>query len=63
MPQTTTIEAVKKGDFFRFPGKKSIYVRGEYNRSLKKYEYYKFEDINAFNQKKKGTLVEINFYF
>jgi len=58
-----TIEKVKKGDCFRFPGKKTVYIHDGYNRSTRKYSYFKFEDVNEFREKKKGTLVEIDFDF
>jgi hypothetical protein len=57
------IEEVKKGEYFRLPGKKVVYVRGEYNRSIDKYEAHKFEDICEFRQFKNGTSVEIGFTF
>jgi hypothetical protein len=61
--ETTTIEKVKKGDYFRMPNKKTVYVFDGYNRHTRKYSYYKYHDVNSFGEKKKGTIVEINFDF
>ena len=50
----TTIKEMKKGDFFtlkdygEYPDDSKVYIRGEYNKSLKKYEIYKYNDVNAF---------------
>jgi hypothetical protein len=61
---TTTIEKVKKGDYFKLkPESNIVYVRGDYNRFTKRYEAYKFEDINSFREFKKGKEVIIGFTF
>jgi len=60
---TTTIDKLKKGDYFRLPGKQRVYVRKEYSREAKKYEASRFDDVNHFIYKKKGTIVEIDFDF
>lgn len=57
------IDSLKIGDLFIFPNKKTVYVYNGYNRFTKKYAYHKFYDISAFYEKKKGTLVQINFPF
>lgn len=59
----TAIENVKKGDVFRLIGGKAVLVADGYNRSTKKYSYYRWEDISHFGEKKKGTQVEIDFDF
>lgn len=48
--EATTIKQVKKGDYFRFKDDENapIWVRSDYNRSTKKYECYKYEDVNHF---------------
>lgn len=61
--QTIAIERVKKGDYFRFVGKKPVYVADGYNRFTKKWSAYRFDDISAFRETKKGTMVEIDFDF
>ena len=64
----TTISQLKKGDFFTLipieePKESQVYVRDEYNRSTKKYEAYKFEDISDFREFKGDKKVYIDFYF
>ena len=64
----TTISQLKKGDFFTLipieePKDSQVYVRDDYVRSTKKYEAYKFEDVNRFRQFKGDTKVYIDFIF
>lgn len=64
----TTISQIKKDTFFTLkpveePKESQVYVRGDYNRSTKKYEAYKFEDINDFREFKGDKKVYIDFYF
>lgn len=40
------IRQVKKGDLFRFTPTGNLFVRGYYERSNKKYEYYAYDDVN-----------------
>lgn len=40
------LKDVRKGDFFRFTPAGNLFVRGYYERSIKKYEYYAYDDIN-----------------
>lgn len=45
------VKELKKGEWFtrkqvEFPTEKQVFVRGEYDRSEKKYECWKFEDVN-----------------
>jgi hypothetical protein len=61
--QLTTIEKVKKGEFFKMPNQTTVYIQTGFNRFIKKYEGQKFEDINHFRSFKKGTVVEIDFTF
>lgn len=53
------IEILKKGDLFKFPEHRSgtLYVYDGYNRHSKKYDYYRYNDVNNFKNAKKGTLV------
>lgn len=41
-----TIKQLKVGDFFKLHPNGKVYVRGEYERSLKRYSYYDFNDVN-----------------
>lgn len=40
-----TIKQLKVGDFFKLHPNGKVYVRGEYERSLKRYSYYDFNDL------------------
>lgn len=44
----TKIKNLKIGDFFRLKDSvtSSVWIRGEYDRSLKKYSAHKFDDVN-----------------
>lgn len=58
------IEQLKKGDFFKLKAEsKSVYVYEGYCRFNKAYVYSRFDDINAFGKRKKGTMVVIDFDF
>ena len=58
------IQDLKKGDYFKLKKDTSIvYVYDGYNKSTKKYSAYKFSDINAYTEKKKNTVVFVNFDF
>lgn len=46
------IKDLKKGDFFikinvPEPRDSQVWIRGEYNRSIKKYECQRFDDVNV----------------
>ena len=45
-----TIKDLKRGDYFRIADTANapIWVRCDYNRSTKKYECYRYTDINHF---------------
>lgn len=59
------LKTLKNGDFFKLNNKENatIYVKGEYDRSSKKYSCYKYYDVNDerfFNGSKK-VFVEFEF--
>ena len=58
-----TIKQLKVGDFFRLHPNGKVYVRGEYERSLKRYSYYDFNDVNNehFAVGNKSVIVEFEF--
>lgn len=63
-----TIKELKKGDYFTFkeieyPKDSQVWVRGEYDRSSKKYSCYKFNDMNHESFKKGTTKVYTEFIF
>lgn len=68
---------VKKGDYFTLTNKvkfvddvpysevqsKYVYVKGEYDRSIKKYEVCKFDDICNYRFLKGDRIVYVDFIF
>lgn len=66
--RATTISKIKRGEYFTFkpieePIINQVYVRGDYDRSIRKYEYYKFADIGAYNFAKRDRIVYVDFFF
>ena len=57
-----TIKQLKVGDFFKLHPNGKVYVRGEYERSLKRYSYY-FNDVNNehFCRGDKSVITEFEF--
>lgn len=66
---TTTIKNLKTGDFFTLkdygdePRESVVYVRGEYDRTERKYEVWKFTDANNFRYMKGNKEVYTDFTF
>ncbi len=63
----TNLKDLKKGEFFKRVSKKGIgncvYVKGEYDKSSKTYECYKYNDINSFVYLKGDAVVCTEFEF
>jgi len=62
------IKELKKGEFFTLkpisePEESQVYIRGEYDRSAKKYECGKFSDISYSRLIKGDTEVYTDFVF
>lgn len=59
------LRELKKGDFFRLSSSDTapVWVRGEYNRSTKKYECYKFDDVNHWAELTSTRKVTTDFEF
>ena len=63
-----TIKDLKKGDFFtrkaiENPTETQVWIRGDYDRSEKKYEATRFDDISRTMLFKPTTPVYIDFTF
>ena len=59
-----TLRDLKVGDFFKFKSSSSVvYVRGSYDRSSKKYEYYPFDDVNDVKLRNGSVTVFTDFVF
>lgn len=66
------LKDVKKGEFFALRAvgeadaarmEKLVRVKGEYDRSLRKYEVWKFTDVNDTSYYKGDKLVYVGFTF
>lgn len=59
----TNIKSVKKGEFFRLTENGPVWVRGYYERSEKKFEAYRFDDINheSFFKGERKCFVDFEF--
>lgn len=58
-----TIRELKRGDYFRLKPNGKEYVRGYYDRSLKKFSYYDFFDVNNEHFAKGSKTVIVDFEF
>lgn len=62
--EKTLIENIKVGEYFKKkPDGKTVYIRDKYVQGMKKYECYKFDDVNDLCYLKKGSVVYIGFTF
>lgn len=59
------LKDVKKGEFFRISPSDTapVWVRDDYNRSTKKYECYKFDDMNHLGEFNGTRMVIVDFEF
>lgn len=68
------LKKVRKGEYFTLTQKvqrneddevlsKYVYVRSDYDRDSKKYEVYKFDDINDYCYMKGTRIVWVDFIF
>lgn len=55
------LRKVKQGEFFRLSEIGKVYVRGYYERSMKKYEAYWFDDVNHESFIKASRIVIVDF--
>ena len=65
---TMTVKELKKGEFFtkkpiENPTERQVFIRGEYDRTQKKYECTRFDDVSACCYLKAGTEVYTDFTF
>mgnify|MGYP004515512905 FL=1 len=61
----TELRNVKHGEFFRLENSETapVWVRGDYNRSSKKFECYKYYDVNYWNEFRGSRIVFVDFEF
>lgn len=61
-PKQMTIKDIKKGEYIKIG--KTVYIRGDYNRSYRKYEAIKTSDVYGNPRMVKGsTPVDIEFEY
>jgi hypothetical protein len=63
-----TVKDLKKGEYFTLkpyaePTENQVYIRGEYDRSERKYDCGKFSDISYSRLLKGNTVVYTDFTF
>lgn len=46
------IKDLKRGELFKLRPNGRVYVRDEYNRSTRKYEYHDYDNANAWHEAK-----------
>lgn len=61
----TELRNVKQGEFFSLANSETapVWVRGDYNRSSKKFEAYKYYDVNYWNEFRGSRIVFVDFEF
>ena len=61
----TELRNVKHGDFFRLSNSETapVLVRGDYNRDSKKFEAYKYDNVNYWNEFRGSRIVFVDFEF
>lgn len=62
------MKELKKGDYFtkkpiEEPRESQVWIRGDYDRSMRKYECYRFDDVNTFTYVSDTKEVYIDFTF
>lgn len=57
------IKDLKRGELFKLRPNGRVYVRDEYNRSTRKYEYYDYDNANAWHEANGTKRVITDFEF
>ena len=62
------VKNLKRGDYFtkkqiEFPKENQVWIRGDYDRTEKKYEAYRFDDVNTWCYLKGDKEVYTEFTF
>lgn len=61
--QLAVVEAIKVGEFVRRKDGGPVLVRGEYDRTTKRYSLSYFDDVNREVFVKKGTKLFVGFSY
>lgn len=61
----TPLKQLKKGEFFRLKSFSAgrVLIKGDYDRSLRKYECQYYDDINSWKYLSPATIVYTEFVF
>lgn len=64
------LKDIKKGEYFtrgakyiEYPSERQVWVKGEYDRSLKAYECHRWDDVNHVGYISGKTIVYTGFTF
>ena len=57
------LRKVKQGEFFKLSENGKVYVRGYFERRIKKYEVYLYDDINHESFIKGSRIVIVDFEY
>ena len=62
------LKEVKKGEYFtkkeiEYPTERQVWVKGDYDKSTKKYECHRFDDVNTFTYVNGTKEVYTDFIF
>ena len=58
-----TLAQLPKGEFIRLGNSQTVYVKGDYDRTSRKYELTRFDDISRTTFKRGDTFVTAGFSF
>lgn len=61
--ESVQLRECKKGEFIQLLENGPVYIRGDYDRQLKKFSVYKFDDISAERFIKGEKIVFVGFTF
>ena len=63
--QSAKIKTLPRGEYVKLRDSETapVWVKGEYCRSSKMYEFYKFDDVNHTVYRKGDSLVFVGFTF
>lgn len=68
MENTITVKDLKKGQFFTkkaidYPRENQVWIRGSYDRTEKKYECCRYDDVNTVCYMQPSKIIYTDFIF
>ena len=61
--KTTSVKQAPKGEYLRIGKTTTVYIKGNYDRTSKRYELVKSEDVNSLRYVKGTAACTIGFDF